>query len=924
MRTGLSFILLSIFGFLHKCEAKSGIADLRIHADFPAIDKDRKVYLDVLYVSDSVHLVKLNVFIYKYSEKGDSLLVLSKKDFQFTAKKGDGKRKINFSKVDSNTKYNTKFYEVFKRTNNIPPGVYKIFVTTKSDSTIIQNVFLREVDSVLSPTSPIRRDINESLLPKSKSFLGLRFNNPAAGVKSPAGNALKHSKNKTAKAAKRRGLTPIQSEVNGKGRIDLYYQDWFAGRYEIENKKPLSEQVNNKEKIPTSSNLNSLTSNSLGHPTLFSQHKKLNEEKKDNDEIKGDIGMTTNLSTGQEQNSSVDNNFYELRGRVEAPIFNLPVEFEGLYTSQDKNRKVKSSYFRIHYDVDKVKEGMKKSLTSYNTKFSETKEKNIGMEQVYTSGIHNLEAQKSKLQSKGDIGKEKNNSLIDDEQLQRSKKIAELDKKISRYKTLLDQNKNAQYFDSTLGYSKTKDIGKINDLSYKQMAKLGTNMLPDGQAKKFLSGVTRMDAGMFPKDESKYTMSGQMMKGVDFGYDMGFCEASVTIGKTEYVGRDGNLDKYTCYAVKSAFKPVYDQKISLVYYGYTADKRIISGDHFYKNINISAPGFFQPVHIVSANHTGSITKYVMLGGEVATSIKQSDKTELPVSPRADKMAYHFTTEGNIPNTAINLEAEYNKTGKKFENNTLPISLSGTEQYRLSGRNDFFKSYVTAGITYNYFFQQNFSTSGSNKKWGFDVKTNFKRYPNIALSYKPFTTFQSIADTMNIPQRPLFGSVATGKATYNIKKNSRSIRFTILYNQNVTTVDTTKYGSTLMQGAVIYANKRMMNSVTIGRMDVLGTNIAAASTMPAKSSFLSLAANYALNKKFSVAGGQDFGVASFGFCRYVATGGVVCRFVKVPITARANMRFNTYELSEGAAWKQLYSGNIDLSYRFKVKTLHKNE
>ena len=88
--------------------------------------------------------------------------------------------------------------------------------------------------------------------------------------------------------------------------------------------------------------------------------------------------------------------------------------------------------------------------------------------------------------------------------------------------------------------------------------------------------------------------------------------------------------------------------------------------------------------------------------------------------------------------------------------------------------------------------------------------------------------------------------------------------------------------------------------------------------PNNTDFLSLTANYVLNKKISVAAGQDFGLAAFGFCRYGASGGVVFRPAKAPITLRTNLRFNDYKLNQGESWKQLYSGNIDITYRFKSK------
>jgi len=366
-----------------------------------------------------------------------------------------------------------------------------------------------------------------------------------------------------------------------------------------------------------------------------------------------------------------------------------------------------------------------------------------------------------------------------------------------------------------------------------------------------------------------------------------------------------------------------NQKISLIYYGYTPDRTYYAGDAFFKNMNISAPGFLQPVHIISLNYSGSITKYVTIGGETATSIKQSDNYDTPVPSTGDKMAYDLNVTGNIPNTKIRLEGSFDQTGKDFQNNTLPVTLSGTEQYKLAGKDDFFRSFLTVGIEYDYLVQSNFASQSSSAKWGFDVKTNSKRYPNVAVSYKPFTTFRSYTDTLAIPQRPLLGSVWTGKATWQIKRKGKSLRFLALYNKSMTTMDTTKYGSNLMQFSTIYTDKVLTSSVSIGYSEITGTTNTSIPTSPNDMTFLSLSAGYVLSKKLSITGGQDFGVAGFGFCKYGINGGVMYRPEKAPVTIRLNLRFTTYELNAGESWQQLYGGNIDVLYKFKMKNKKKD-
>ncbi len=929
---GIVFILTFFLFSALSTKAQVISSSFKVHTDLPAATDD-KLFIDVFYNNDSSFRGQILIKFYKFETAGDSLLVLNKFGSNVLFKKGLNKLKVIFTGSDSGVYCHEKFLEVIKRTGEMPPGSYKAMVTVTTAFDTVRVAYLHEIDSLLKSNSPVTQDINKSLLPKQKSYLGLFAKNTLDKNTSSIGavKSLAHAKKKVDKSMRKRGLTTVHMEKRGKRYIELYYEDWFAGMYEAREKQNRAGK-NKHLKLHDPE-----ISNDLGSPSLCSQYKKNEQNKRENEDTKGEIGLNTNLSTGQEQNSGIDNNYYELRGRMETFVSVLPIEIEGLYTSQDRNRQIKSSYFRVHYNVDKMKEGLNKSLSSFNGKFAETKSKGVGMQQIYNSAINNLEMQKANLLT--DIRRESGANKIgkglpgkieietgegDDKERQLKNKrqqVEEMEKKITKYKTLLNQYENTNHFDSLLGYSKTKDAENADNLSYKQLAKKGANLLPDGKAKGFITGITSLDAGMFSKDASSYTMSGQMVKGIDFGYDLGFCEAAVTVGKTEYVGRDGSLDRYTCYSERTTFKPAKNQKITAIYYGYTPDKKVFS-DGFFKNAGISAPGFFQPVHIGSLNYSGAITKYISVGGEAAASFKNSDNTNSPKPKINDRLAYNLHAEGSIPHTNLSLESSYDRTGRYFENNTLPVSFRGTEQFRIAAKNEFFKSLVIAGVDYNRMAQANFSGGGSITRWGFDVKTNFKRYPNLALSYKPFTSIHSYTDTLNIPQRQLLGSVLTGKATYQIRQHEQSWRFMLLYNSCRTVMDTTRYGSSLLQAMVIYSDKTMTITGTVGQSAVTGM-ADSVMTMPASTTFFNLSVSYNLSKKFTLSGTQDFGVAFFGLCRYAAGIGGMYRMEKIPLILRLNTRYNTYALNKGTSWKEIYSCNLDVAYRFKLKNEKNN-
>ena len=75
-------------------------------------------------------------------------------------------------------------------------------------------------------------------------------------------------------------------------------------------------------------------------------------------------------------------------------------------------------------------------------------------------------------------------------------------------------------------------------------------------------------------------------------------------------------------------------------------------------------------------------------------------------------------------------AEWEHIGRLFENNSIPYIRAATERYTVAGKSDFFKKFLTVGIQYNFMKQSTFASTGKSRKWGFDVKTNSRRYPTI--------------------------------------------------------------------------------------------------------------------------------------------------------------------------------------------------
>jgi hypothetical protein len=538
--------------------------------------------------------------------------------------------------------------------------------------------------------------MNQVLQPATHNFLSSA--NTVSAFADKVSNAMEKSRFRMDRYFKKKGLTATRYNRDGKEIIDLYADGWFMGRYELDEKEPLSKQLK-EQQDGLENNLGSLTKNNLGdYQSLLSQFRELKKDSRENKELTGEIALSANFASDQEEYSEQDNNYYEARGSLEFPLLDIPVSISGYYTTQDKNRKAKSSYVHFKYDAEKAKEQLMKLIGSYNKRYEQTIAQGGSYDMIYGQFVAQLKTEKDKaiaelkqqaglpkmdfstlneeqlktaIQNKANEEKDKlQQSLIDSAQnsglgkgvadkqqkviqakekaeatyakaMAQYERIQQLEKKIRKYEALLNQYKNTSYYDSLLAYSKSKELQNMDQASYKDLAKKASGLLPESKTKSIITGLTNFDAGMFPKYVSDYTQSGQILKGVDAGYDIGFAEIGGSYGKTEYIDRDGNVEGYKAYSGRIQFKPIFDQKFGLVYYGYSPGKKLLSDDGFFKDVSVSMPSFRNPVHIISAIYSGKISKFVIASGEYAMSNKQGQsEAAKEQSSFYDKSAYN--------------------------------------------------------------------------------------------------------------------------------------------------------------------------------------------------------------------------------------------------------------------------------------------
>lgn len=947
--------MLIIFG-TYNIQAQE-VDNLDGYTDMPYAT-DKKIKQDIYYQTPKDINTIIEIKGYFFKKSNDSLLMFRIQSPQ-NIQKGTSSLTINYSDSKNDYYLQHEFAAILKDKDLTFPGSYKIYLTISNNENgkkiIFEQTILRDVDSNINFTSRLGKGLAE-LLSKTEITVS---KNPATQQRATDA-LLKKSEN----YFKKKGLTQVIYQVGDKKVVELFTNGWFVGRYETD---PNSLKKNIDEaKDFLNGTVNRFASNQLdNYESLMTQIKKMKKEVKDNNQLSGVFAISTNYSSDQEEYSEQDNFYYDLSGAIDLPLFGIPVSVEGFYTSQDKDRKVKASYVRFHYDVDKAKEQLMKLISGYNQRLEETIAKGKSYDDVYEHAIKQLGDEKNKsiamlskqlgvididiskidenyIKEKAiDYGQQQKQSILDSlnykiqhnkkvktvqekgrksyqDALDTYKKIMELEQQISQYKKQLEQYKQVLKYDTLIAGNKVKELDDLDKMSYKDMAKAASDLLPEGKIKKLTTGLTNFDAGIFSNRVSEYTMSGQILKGVDAGYDLGFSTIGASYGIVEYAGRDGTLDRYSSYSGRVGMKPIFKQQVSFVYFGYTPSKAFLGKDEFFKDADVSLPSFRNPVHIMSAKYNGAISKSITMEGEFAFSSKQGQSPEAAAFiPFKDRTSYYFSVDGQIPQTNLMVNGRYEHVGTDFENNTLPFILSGTKRYSVAVKGLFFKSFLLIGVDYSLLKQNNLSGKSQNAKWGFDISTHSKRYPTILISYKPFSTFRSFDDTLNVAQKPISGEVWIGRLSYQKKINNNIFRVMFLYNKNSSTSDTIAYASTSGQLSLSYTIDKKMLSLNAGTTNV-STTMDVTYPLFNNSQFLNMAAGTPLSKQLYLNLGTDIAKNKNGICRYGLFSGVNYNFKKMPLSVRANFRYNTYKLTENELWKPIYSGGLEVAWRFKFK------
>lgn len=946
-------LLISVF-LLIPVACVAAVDSLRLSVDMPVGNKGRLVqrltFLNAVQRHISVELICKQI-----RNSTDSPLMYRVSFPKLKMKKGAGYIDLNFSKAAEGSAVHPVFASAILKLGSVPAGTYelRLRVTDTAHDYELDKLFILESDSVLQIGSMLRQASN-------KVFSSAAGSKGSVGAATATAQQLDASYSRLRrKLVRNKDITLVPVERQGRRYMAYYYKDWFVGYYEISASRTMSSKAVREESLLQHNPASVVTNELSGYRSLSSQFRDIARSKKQKDELKGNVELTSYMSSAMDPGAALDKDYAELFVNLDAVVLNLPVTVEGFYTTQDNNRNAKASYLRVHYDVNTAKARLQKVMDGYRGKLNETVSREQGLKQVYKGSISALQSERAKLindfgkeyeldgsalaTNKGDVNRmiqslpaapdtaqladrikgnkgtgtkkkmsleEKKAKLESDKQRIAAQyaRLQDLEEKMARYQTLLDQYQNQTALDSALHYQKIAALsGK--DASYRQMSDAASGLIPEGRQKDFITGLTHFDLGIINQYQSDYTMAGQNLKGLSLGYDFGLFKTGIALGKTEYVSRDGQVDNYSTYLLRADMREWRGQKVGLIYTGYTPGREMLKDNNFTGG-GVTMPSFQSPVHILSLVYDGNISDQLALHSEIAQSVKRGQSSVADMEHAAMKYSLAY----NITKLGADVRAEWEHLGGGFENNTLPFMRTATDRYTIGAGMEFFRSFLQVKVDYNFFRQASFSGTGYSRKWGFDIRTRSRRYPSVAISYKPFATFRSFNDTLYVPQRPMVGAVWTGRTSYQFKHPKSVHRFSLTYNHSSSNGgDTFSYRSQTIQGSYLLSQPGVSFGATGGYIQL---PVAMPADAGLQTSYtVGVMAEKALSRSVTVSAGEDLAFCNWGVQRLSLNAGVNWKMNRWPLTFRVLARQTEYRQSADGPKISLWAGQLGVNWEF---------
>ncbi len=949
----------------------------KLTIEYPVVINGAVSEFNLLYESDTSFNTSATLRIYQTDRLIDSSLFQQLIIDQVKFEKG--LKKLNLKKR-WNTQQTNKQKKILTYINNFPPGTYVSMLRLKNGQQFTSHW---HVDSQISAGARLNTEISESIqnslrkIKGSKNNIKKMLDRAKQGAYTPIKKQEKAQQQINTKVTQDilKKVPSIRIKTALKGnvqRLSFYYDRTYLGYKEINAKKEIAAYASariNKTKDQIRQESKKQLSD---YRTLFEQYKQKRAERMKEDGLDGNVSVDTYFDSDQEEFSPNDNIYSEIFADTKMKILGIPVQLEGYYTTQDRNRNIKASYLRLQYDVQSSKEELESDLQQFKSDYANKKSNLFAKQSIYGSYIDKLKGSKTTiingLKSEIDLEDLSNfdwdeignnpflfdqidtNQLIQQlsekastefstsgkvnneqqkvadqkakaqEKIKKTRKRIEqlknIEEKVRKYSAMIQQMQQTVHFDSAFVMRKLQNESDLDDYSKNSLLNKSKELLPKNDYSKFTKGLKDLNIGILNQYESDYSLAGQTMKGGGIEYSIKGVDFGVSIGRTEYVSRDlSNLDTYNNLLAKVTYEVSDKQRVKFIYYTYKPSNKH-KANTFFSSLRNSQLSFNRPVHIGNIIYNGTVSKTIDYRFEIAGSRQKQTGDLVTLDPSIHQLAYKGTLAYTPVKLPLGFNIEYEKVGKNFTNETLAFIRRNFETKGITTFGEFFKGYLRARVSFKQLTQNPGEDQlRKNTKWGFDVRTVSKRYPNLQLSYKPFTTFASAYDTFAVSQRNLFGEVIRGKASYQLKKAGKSHRWHLLFNRNRTNIDTVNYETDLMQAGYILNSNSNMYMLQVGRMQ-MPENLAAP-TNNRENYFVRMNEQFNVQPNIPLQLGQELAWNQGRINRLGVQVGSAYKLNNKPLVVRLQFRYLTYRNSANLM-QNIYGSMLGITYNFKLR------
>ena len=724
---------------------------------------------------------------------------------------------------------------------------------------------------------------------------------------------------------KRKETWRVQS-AGGHRDIWIYFEDRLAGiiRLSGDDRKP-------EIALPSVSG----PSSGKNFEGMLSASRRTNSGASENKDIRGNLNVQYNYSNQQEVYSDFRNEYYDVAGTVNMPVMGIPVTVDGYYTRQDKYRTLKSSYINVSFDKETYLRQMEEANRNFRSAYTATTVDNMMYGDYYKTLVRQLQKEKAdyiatlKRTVTDTLEKaylDKIQHRLPDTSTQEyteqynafrnkyrdaAQRLEDIDHKIEKAGLLAEQLKKKKYIDSVEVFSRFRkeDIGNMDSRDYMSVLE---HTFPDNKMLSRLKRLNGFNIGGFSNHVSQYTNPGQMTRGGSLSYDLDYVDVAVSLGRMDLVDFAGEKERLNAGSVQVLSRKLKHQQLGLIYYyagsaGSAGKKDAGTGE---------GPGK-QPADNIYTMVYRLNLPVLELSSEYAYS-DHKPSGAAPATGIFGRTAFNMQAAARIWQEKIRLSGIYEYTGKDFRNRSLYYNIRGLGRYQLKLSTFWFRNAVKADVEYNVLQNVRELGTGTNRKYGFELQTISRRYPRVKISYKPFTAFNTVQDTVSNFSYTLLGNVFLAQADYQYKRKQTVMSAGLQYNRSYSELDTVQYSSSIWSFHYNVAHNRVFASMNAGRSFIASNIINPMQLLMNNSTFAMLQATYQLFPHVAVGGGWNGGWNRGAMTRYGGRVSISATHRKTGCTLYLNGAYTRYNIT--GQWEDIYhiTSGIIIPFQFTLK------